>query len=100
MVDPDLSGAYLLCRYALEYQMEARIQRWGNSLAVRIPKAFAAEVGLREDGPVEMTVREGSLVIVPAAPPKRRLADLLAAVTPENVHSEVAMGEPRGNEAW
>ncbi len=80
--------------------MEARIQKWGNSLAVRIPKAFAAEVGLREDGPVQMTVREGTLVITPATRPEYRLADLLAGVTPENIHAEAATGEPRGDEAW
>lgn len=80
--------------------MESRVQKWGNSLAVRIPKPFASEVGLREDAPVELSVNEGTLVITPVVRHVYRLADLLAGVRRSNLHSEVATGRPQGDEAW
>ena len=40
--------------------MKTRVQKWGNSLAVRIPKSFAAEVGLHEDAAVELSVAKGA----------------------------------------
>ena len=80
--------------------MGARVQKWGNSLAVRIPKPFAAELGLREDSEVELRVSEGALVITPAARRSYRLADLVAGIRRSNLHGEVATGSPRGKEAW
>lgn len=80
--------------------METRVQKWGNSLAVRIPKAFAEETFLSEDSTVEMTVQEGALVIVARRKHKVTLEKLLSGITRENLHSEVSTGEPAGNEAW
>ena len=80
--------------------MESRVQKWGNSLAVRIPKPFASEVGLREDAHVELRVSEGALVITPVPRHSYRLADLLAGVRRSNLHAEVATGRPRGKETW
>ncbi|GIL12666.1 MAG: multidrug transporter MatE [Chloroflexota bacterium] len=79
--------------------MQTRIQKWGNSLALRIPKAFAAEVGLQPDTVVEISVIGGQIVIAPAAP-VYDLDDLLAAVTPDNRHGETDTGAPVGNEVW
>lgn len=80
--------------------MRARVQRWGNSLAIRIPKAFAAEAGLRESLPVDLSVREGRLVIEAVEEPRITLESLLAGVTPDNLHGEVDFGPPAGNETW
>jgi antitoxin MazE len=80
--------------------METRIQKWGNSLAVRIPKAFAEETALKEDSTVEIVLRNGKLIIAPSRRPKITLEQLLNKVTSENLHSEVETGEPKGNEAW
>ncbi len=79
--------------------MGARVQKWGNSLAVRIPKPFAAEVGLREDSEVELRVSEGALVITPAARRAYRLADLVAGIRRSNLHGEIPTGTPSGKEA-
>lgn len=79
--------------------MKIRVQRWGNSLAVRIPKAFAREVGLEENSPVELAVVGDHLVVEPARP-SLRLDDLLAGVTEENMHQEIGSDAPVGNEAW
>lgn len=79
--------------------MKATIQKWGNSLAVRIPKSFAAEAGVEYGSAVEMTVEEDGLRIRPV-----RLAldleDLLAQVRPGQLHGEVDSGEAVGREAW
>jgi antitoxin MazE len=80
--------------------METRIQKWGNSLALRIPQAFATEVGLSQDSPVELTLEEGRLVIHPISKGIFTLEELLARVTPDNLHGEVGTGTPVGKEAW
>lgn len=79
--------------------MKIRVQRWGNSLAVRIPKAFAQEVGLVDGSPVELAVVGNHLVVEPSRL-SLQLEDLLAGVTEENIHQEVNTGGSVGNEAW
>jgi antitoxin MazE len=80
--------------------MKTRVQKWGNSLALRIPKSFAAEVGLDSNSSVEMSLRNGRLVVVPAAKPKITLKQLLAKVNEKNLHQEVDTGSALGGEAW
>ena len=78
--------------------MRTRIQRWGNSLAVRIPKPFAAEAGLEQQSEVDVAVVDGALVITPSTAPA--LDELLARVTDENLHGEIDFGSPLGREVW
>ena len=80
--------------------MSTRVTRWGNSLAVRIPRAWARELHLDEGAEVELTVTEGRLVITPAPPPAYSLAELVAGITPENRHEETDWGKPVGGEPW
>ncbi len=80
--------------------MKTRVQKWGNSLALRIPKFFAAEVGLDRDSSVEVSLIDGKLTIVPDTKPKFTLKQLLSQVTNENLHHEVDTGPAMGNEAW
>jgi antitoxin MazE len=80
--------------------MRTRIHRWGNSLALRIPKSFAAEVGLHHDAPVDLSLVDGKLVIAPIMEPAPTLDQLLAGITDENLHAEVDTGPVVGNEAW
>jgi antitoxin MazE len=80
--------------------METRVKKWGNSLALRIPKPLAAEVGLEDISPVELSLMDGRLVITPAAEPELSLATLLAQVTEENLHGEVDTGPAVGGEVW
>lgn len=87
------AGGCILCRV-----MKTRIQRWGNSLAVRIPKPFAAEAGLEQQSEVDVAVVDGALVITPSPAPA--LDELLAQVTDENLHSEIDFGSPVGREVW
>ena len=82
--------------------MEAQIQKWGNSLALRIPKIFAGEVGLKENMPVTIEHVGHQLVITPIiiASPSPRLAALLEQITPDNVHHEIETGPAQGQEIW
>ena len=80
--------------------MEAKVQKWGNSLALRIPKLFAAEVGLEQETPVDVTVEEGRIVVIPVTEPLLTLEALLKEVTDENIHHEVDTGPAVGVEAW
>jgi antitoxin MazE len=79
--------------------MRTKIQKWGNSLGLRIPKAFAQELAIRDGSAVEITVSEGQILIRPQ-PRALRLADLLKEITDDNVHAEISTGEPRGRESW
>jgi antitoxin MazE len=80
--------------------MRSKVQMWGNSLALRIPKPFAVEAGLDKDTPVEISLNQGKLVISKTTPDEYSLAELISAVTPENMHDEVDFGRPVGNEVW
>jgi antitoxin MazE len=80
--------------------MRARIQKWGNSLALRIPKPFAIEVGFENETDVEIIMVDGKLVIAPVVEPGLILEQLLAKVTGENLHHEVDTGRAAGKEAW
>lgn len=80
--------------------MRAKVQRWGNSLAVRIPKSFADEVGLSAGAAVEMRLVEHGLLVEPVPVAAPNLEELLARVTAENLHGEVDVGPPQGSEAW
>lgn len=80
--------------------METRIRKWGNSLALRIPKTLAAEVGLDYDVAVDLSLVDGQLVIAPLSDPGPTLDELLAQVTDDNLHGEVDTGPAVGREVW
>jgi len=80
--------------------MRTRVQKWGNSLALRIPKSFAAEVGIQRETSVEVSMAEGKLVIAPVTERKPTLKQLLARITEENLHHEIDTGMAMGNESW
>ena len=80
--------------------MRSKVQTWGNSLAVRIPRAFALELGLEHDLPVDVSVHEGVVVVAPLRQPVYSLDQLLAGVSPRNKHTEFDFGGPVGHEAW
>jgi antitoxin MazE len=80
--------------------MQTKIQKWGNSLAVRIPKAVADETGIGEETAVEMQIVNGEIHIIPIVPQEYDLDELLARITTDNRHEEVDTGNPTGNEVW
>ena len=76
---------------------QSTVAKWGASLAIRIPKAIAEQWGVREGSPVEL-VSHGEQVVIRKK--KYDLAEMLAKVSPENLHSEVGFGPPAGREEW
>ena len=80
--------------------MKTRVQKWGNSLALRIPKAFAEEAGLRANAAVELSLGDGALVVQAVAPPPPTLEELLRGVTEENLPGEWHTGPASGKEVW
>jgi antitoxin MazE len=83
--------------------MKVEFQKWGNSLALRVPKAFAEEIGAVPGKQAEMTTDNGVLVIKVHQPRKRRryrLENLINGITEGNRHREVDWGPPVGNESW
>jgi antitoxin MazE len=84
--------------------MIVRFRKWGNSLAVRIPKSAADAISASDGKRVELTVKNGALVLEPLAKPRRKprytLDELLAGMTRENVPPEIDWGPSRGTEVW
>ncbi|GFO66162.1 AbrB/MazE/SpoVT family DNA-binding domain-containing protein [Geomonas paludis] len=78
--------------------MVAKAQKWGNSLAVRLPKSIAAECGIEAESPVEITRQEGYIVIKPIVNKVLSLDALLDGINEENLHAEVSCGKPVGRE--
>jgi len=79
--------------------MLARVQKWGNSLALRIPKQLAVEAGINLESEVDLTVRDHQIIITPAQG-EYTLAELCSRITPENKHGETDWGAPEGEESW
>ena len=80
--------------------MRANIQKWGNSLAVRIPKPLAEQAHITQGSLVEINLVDDVLQIKPVAPQQYTLAALLEGITEENLHDEVDTGEAQGKEVW
>jgi len=80
--------------------MVTHVQKWGNSLAVRIPKAFADEIKLVENASIQMMLKDGALMIFPEQQTDWSLEDLLAEVTDQNTHGEWETGSASGKETW
>ena len=80
--------------------MQTKVQKWGNSLGLRIPKSFAEQAGVQAGSEVDLSVEDGELIVRPRRQPRYELKDLLRSVTAKNVHEEVETGDPVGREAW
>lgn len=77
--------------------MQPRVQKWGNSLGVRIPSPLAQQIGITEGTPVDLELGEDVIII---RRKRYSLEQMLAKVTPENIHTEVDTGPRVGREAW
>lgn len=77
--------------------MEAHIQQWGNSLALRIPIQIARELKLHKGSMVTLEIEEDRIVILA---PKYKLDSMLSEITDKNRHCENLDDRPRGNEVW
>ncbi|WP_420645648.1 AbrB/MazE/SpoVT family DNA-binding domain-containing protein [Candidatus Leptofilum sp.] len=80
--------------------MQTQVKKWGNSLALRIPKPLAEQLAIKTDTEVEIVVEDGQLLIRPLPEPALTLEELLAQITDENLHNEVETGTAVGSEVW
>jgi antitoxin MazE len=80
--------------------MKLKVQKWGNSLALRIPKTFADEVDVKSGSVVNLFLDEGKLVITPIKSNKFTLDELISQIDENNIHNEVSTGEALGKEIW
>lgn len=80
--------------------MLTKVQRWGNSLALRIPKVFALDAQLENDSLVEISLVDGQIIVKPISAPTWSLEELLAGINKKNIHHEVETGFAVGNEVW
>ena len=80
--------------------MQTQVKKWGNSLALRIPKSLAERLDLKTDTEVEIQVVGDQLMIKPLPEPTLTLEELLAQITEENLHDEVGTGTAVGAEVW
>lgn len=79
--------------------MKTTVQKWGNSLAIRIPRNITNETKVYEGCSVNIMVEDGKIILSPAAR-EYSLQELLNKISDENIHSEVSTGEPEGGEIW
>jgi antitoxin MazE len=80
--------------------MLTKVQKWGNSLGLRIPRSFAADAKVGPGSIVDISLVRGGLMVRAARPRRYRLADLLKGISKRNLHPEVDAGGPVGREDW
>jgi antitoxin MazE len=93
---------YTHCRYIFHKEpvMEISIQKWGNSLALRIPQALAKGARLKQGSKADLRLTGGKLVIRPLSRKQWSLEALLEGITKENRHREIRTDGPHGRESW
>jgi antitoxin MazE len=80
--------------------MVTKIQKWGNSLGLRIPKSFAKDAGVEEGSPVDISIEGDRLIIQRIRLAKYELENLVSEIREDNLHDEIPAGDPTGREAW
>ena len=80
--------------------MQTKITKWGNSLALRIPKSFALNANLKQNEVVDLSIEKEKIIITPIYEKEYSLKELLDKVTESNLHGEFDTGEPVGKEIW
>ncbi len=80
--------------------MHVKIQKWGNSLALRIPKSAVIQSKIKNGAMVDVVVEKGKLIASPVKDEKYSLEKLLSGITKKNLHTEVDFGNATGNEVW
>jgi antitoxin MazE len=79
--------------------MKTTVQKWGNSLAIRIPRNISRDTKVTEGSSVDVTVDNGNIILSPSAN-QYSLKELLKKVKEENIHSEISTGDRTGGEIW
>jgi len=80
--------------------MVTKIQKWGNSLGLRIPKSFAVDAGVEEGSEVDISIEGDRLVIRAVRPARYELKELVSLIREDNIHEEIPTGKRVGREVW
>jgi antitoxin MazE len=80
--------------------MRIKIQKWGNSLALRIPKAFASQSRIRQDEYVNLILDKNKIIVEPVVEKEYTLEELIAGIKKSNLHREIDFGKKIGVEHW
>jgi antitoxin MazE len=78
--------------------MTTKIQKWGNSLAIRLPKAFAEQTGIENGSDVRISIQDGKIILVPIKDSELLLETLLEQITESTLHDGIDFGMPIGKE--
>lgn len=81
-------------------EAEVTVKKWGNSLAVRLPKEITNDVNLHEDSKIRLNVIDGNIVATPVKENKITLDSILEGITPKNYGKVIDFGAPVGKEIW
>jgi antitoxin MazE len=81
-----------------DIRLRATVGKWGNSAAVRIPATLLAQANLTDKQAIDLVLSDGKITLEPVTNQELNLEDLLAQITPDNLHGEVEFGEPVGKE--
>jgi antitoxin MazE len=79
--------------------MKTKIQKWGNSLGVRLPKNITEQKSLRAGLSVSVILKNDQIVIEPDTI-ETSLDSLLSKISPANCHDESDWSAAQGNEIW
>jgi antitoxin MazE len=80
--------------------MRSKVQLWGNSLALRIPRYIANQIKLNNGSDVDVFLEEEKIIITPVKDKKELLKEMVSNITNTNIHKEEDFGEPVGGEIW
>ncbi len=81
-----------------DIRLRATVGKWGNSAAVRIPATLLAQANLTDKQAIDLVLSDGKITLEPVTKRELNLEDLLAQITPSNLHGEVEFGKPVGKE--
>ena len=79
--------------------MKTKLQKWGHSLAVRIPKSFVNTINVKERDEVELIIEDNQLIIKPVKY-KFDIDELVSKINSDNLHKEIGTGPSVGKEIW
>jgi antitoxin MazE len=78
--------------------METKIQKWGNSLAIRLPKAFANQIRIENGSEVNIQIDDGKIIVIPLKRNEIILEEFLSKIDETNIHDEINFGKAVGRE--
>jgi antitoxin MazE len=80
--------------------MRVKVQKWGNSIALRIPKSFANQTSIKSGSTVDLSIHDGKLIIEPINQEEYDFKTLISEVKESNLHKEYLNDKPKGREIW